>query len=149
MVKDERSNVRDFVKKAVSGELKELSIFGDDYNTRDGSCIRDYIDVVDLAKAHVLAITRILEKDADAVEVFNLGTGNGVSVLELVHNFEEATGVKLNYRIAPRRPGDVEQVYADCTKANEVLGWKAQVPLKETLLNAWNWQKKLRENSIM
>ena len=131
------------------GVRKQLSVFGDDYNTRDGSCIRDYIDVVDLAKAHVLAITRILEKDTDLVEVFNLGTGNGVSVLELVHAFEEATGVKLNYKIAPRRAGDVEQVYADCSKANEVLGWKAQVPLKETLLNAWNWQKKLREEGVM
>jgi UDP-glucose 4-epimerase len=83
------------------------------------------------------------------VEVFNLGTGNGVSVLELVKTFEEATGVKVNYKIAPRRAGDVEQVYADCTKANEVLGWKAEVPLKETLLNAWNWQKHLRDLGVM
>ena len=81
--------------------------------------------------------------------MFNLGTGNGVSVLELVKTFEQATGVKVNYRIAPRRAGDVEQVYADCTKANEVLGWKAEVPLEETLLNAWNWQKHLREQGIM
>lgn len=102
-----------------------------------------------MAKAHVLAITRILEKEAEKVEVFNLGTGKGVSVLELVKTFEEATGVKLNYRIAPRRPGDVEQVYADCTKANEVLGWKATTALTETLLNAWNWQKHLREQGIM
>ena len=101
-----------------------------------------------MAKAHVLAITRILEKDADKVEIFNLGTGNGVSVLELVHAFEDATGVKLNYRIAPRRLGDVEQVYADCTKANQILGWKAIVPLKETLLNAWNWQKAVYNQAV-
>ena len=142
-------NLVPYITQTAMGIRKQLSVFGDDYNTRDGSCIRDYIDVVDLAKAHVLSITRILEKDADSVEVFNLGTGNGVSVLELVKNFEEATGVKVNYKIAPRRAGDVEQVYADCTKANEVLGWKAEIPLKETLLNAWNWQKKLRENDIM
>lgn len=142
-------NLVPYITQTAIGIREQLSVFGDDYNTRDGSCIRDYIDVVDLAKAHVLAITRILEKDADPVEVFNLGTGNGVSVFELVHAFEDATGVKLNYRIAPRRPGDVEQVYADCTKANEVLGWKANTPLKETLLNAWKWQKHLREEGIM
>lgn len=105
--------------------------------------------MVDLAKAYVLAITRIPEKNAGPVEVFNLGTGNGVLVLELVHAFEEATGVTLNYRIVPRRPSDVEQVYADCAKANEVLGWNATTPLKETLLNAWNWQKKLRKEGVM
>ncbi len=142
-------NLVPYITQTAMGIREQLSVFGDDYNTRDGSCIRDYIDVVDLAKAHVLAITRILEKDADNIEVFNLGTGNGVSVLELVNTFEEATGVKLNYKIAPRRPGDVEQVYADCTKANEVLGWKATTPLKETLKNAWNWQKRLREEGIM
>lgn len=142
-------NLVPYITQTAIGIREQLNVFGDDYNTRDGSCIRDYIDVVDLAKAHVLAITRILEKDADKVEVFNLGTGNGVSVLELVHSFENATGVKLNYKIAPRRAGDVEQVYADCAKANVILGWKAEVPLEETLLNAWNWQKKLRENKIM
>ena len=142
-------NLVPYITQTAMGIRKQLSVFGDDYNTRDGSCIRDYIDVVDLAKAHVLAITRILEKDAEPVEVFNLGTGNGVSVIELVKNFEEATGVKVNYKIAPRRAGDVEQVYADCAKANKVLGWKAETPLKITLQNAWNWQKKLHENSIM
>ncbi len=142
-------NLVPYITQTAIGIRDQLSVFGDDYNTRDGSCIRDYIDVVDLAKAHVLAITRILEKDTERVEVFNLGTGKGVSVLELVKTFEEATGVKLNYKIAPRRPGDVEQVYADCAKANNILGWKAETPLKETLRNAWNWQKKLRANGIM
>lgn len=142
-------NLVPYVTQTAIGIREQLSVFGDDYNTRDGSCIRDYIDVVDLAKAHVLAITRMLEKDTEPVEVFNLGTGNGVSVLELVKSFEKATGVKVNYRIAPRRAGDVEQVYADCTKANEVLGWKAEVPLEETLKNAWKWQTKMREDGVM
>lgn len=142
-------NLVPYITQTAMGIRKQLSIYGDDYNTRDGSCIRDYIDVVDLAKAHVLAITRLLEKDSDKVEIFNLGTGNGVTVLELVKTFEEATGVKLNYKIAPRRPGDVEQVYSDCNKANEVLGWKAETPLIETLRNAWKWQKALREKGIM
>lgn len=142
-------NLVPYITQTAIGIRQQLSVFGNDYNTRDGSCIRDYIDVVDLAKAHVLAITRMLEKSTDPVEVFNLGTGNGVSVLELVKTFEKATGVKVNYKIAPRRPGDVEQVYADCTKANTILGWKAEAPLEGTLLNAWKWQKKLRENGIM
>lgn len=142
-------NLVPYITQTAIGIRKQLSVFGDDYNTPDGSCIRDYIDVVDLAKAHVSAISRVLGKDSEKVEVFNLGTGNGVSVLELVKSFEDATGVKLNYTIAPRRPGDVEQVFADCKKANEILGWKAETPLRETLRNAWNWQLKLRERGIM
>ena len=142
-------NLVPYITQTAIGIREKLSVFGDDYNTPDGSCIRDYIDVVDLAKAHVLAIGRMLDNDSEKVEVFNLGTGNGVSVLELVKQFEETTGVKLNYQIVDRRPGDVEQVYADCKKANEVLGWKATTPLSETLMNAWNWQNKLREDGIM
>ena len=142
-------NLVPYITQTAIGIREKLSVFGDDYNTPDGSCIRDYIDVVDLAKAHVLAISRMLDKDSDKVEVFNLGTGNGVSVLELVKEFEKSTGVTLNYQIVDRRPGDVEQVYADCKKANEILGWKATTPLDETLNNAWNWQKKLREDGIM
>ena len=142
-------NLVPYITQTAIGIREKLSVFGDDYNTSDGSCIRDYIDVVDLAKAHVLAISRMLKKDSDKVEVFNLGTGNGVSVLELVKEFELSTGVTLNYQIVDRRPGDVEQVYADCKKANEILGWKATTPLDETLNNAWNWQKKLREDGIM
>lgn len=142
-------NLVPYITQTAIGIREKLSVFGDDYKTPDGSCIRDYIDVVDLAKAHVLAISRMLDKDSDKVEVFNLGTGNGVSVLELVKEFEKSTGVTLNYQIVDRRPGDVEQVYADCKKANEILGWKATTPLDETLNNAWNWQKKLREDGIM
>ena len=142
-------NLVPYITQTAIGIREKMSVFGDDYNTPDGSCIRDYIDVVDLAKAHVLAISRMLDKDSEKVEVFNLGTGNGVSVLELVKEFEKSTGVTLNYQIVDRRPGDVEQVYADCKKANEILGWKATTPLDETLNNAWNWQKKLREDGIM
>ena len=142
-------NLVPYITQTAIGIREKLSVFGDDYNTPDGSCIRDYIDVVDLAKAHVLAISRMLDNDSDKVEVFNLGTGNGVSVLELVKEFEKSTGVTLNYQIVDRRPGDVEQVYADCKKANKILGWKATTPLDETLNNAWNWQKKLREDGIM
>lgn len=142
-------NLVPYITQTAIGVRKQLSVFGDDYNTPDGSCIRDYIDVVDLAKAHVLAIGRVLSVESETVEVFNLGTGNGVSVLELIKKFEESTGVNVNYKVVERRPGDVEKVYADCSKANNVLGWKATTPLSETLLNAWNWQKHLREKNIM
>ena len=125
-------------------------MFGDDYNTPDGSCIRDYIYVVDLAKAHVTAMNRILEdKQKSKVEVFNIGTGRGLSVLELIKAFEAATGVKLNYQIVGRRAGDIEQVWADPTYANEELGWKAETPIEETLRSAWNWQLHLRETGVM
>ena len=118
-------------------------------HTPDGSCIRDFINVVDLAKAHVIAIRRILEKaQKEKVEVFNIGTGRGVSVLELIHAFESATGVKLNYQITGRRAGDIEQVWADPSFANNELGWKADTTIEETLRSAWNWQVKLREEGI-
>ena len=118
-----------------------LTVFGDDYNTPDGSCIRDFIDVVDLAKAHVVAMSRMLDgKGADAIEVFNLGTGKGVSVLELISSFRRATGVEVPYKIGPRRAGDIEKIWAEPTKANTVLGWKAEVPIDETMRNAWAWQ---------
>lgn len=142
-------NLLPYVTQTAMGIRKELNVFGDDYNTPDGTCLRDYIDVVDLAEAHVLAIDRMLGEDSDALEVFNLGTGRGVSVLELVHTFEEATGQKVPYRISPRRSGDVEKIYADCSKANSVLGWTASTPLSETLANAWRWQMKLREKGLM
>lgn len=141
-------NLVPYITQTAIGIRNHLNVFGNDYNTRDGSCIRDYIDVVDLAKAHVLAVARMLEKETDNIEVFNLGTGQGVSVLELIQAFEEATGVKLKYKIVDRRPGDVEKVYSDCTKANDVLGWKAITPLRETLLNAWNWQKKISTTNL-
>jgi UDP-glucose 4-epimerase len=140
------NNLVPYLTQTAAGLRKELTVFGDDYNTPDGSCIRDFIDVVDLAKAHVAAIHRMLDKeDTDAVEVFNLGTGRGVSVLELIDSFERTTGVKVPYKIGPRRAGDIEQIWAIPTKANEVLGWKAEVPIDETMRNAWAWQCHLAE----
>lgn len=142
-------NLVPFITQTAMGIRKELSVFGDDYDTPDGSCIRDYINVVDLAKAHVYAINRIVQKkQAEPVEVFNVGTGRGLSVLELVHAFEEATGVKLNYRIAGRRAGDIVKVWADPEKANNVLGWHAEESIEDTLRSAWKWQQHLREKGI-
>ena len=131
------------------GVRKELKIFGNDYDTPDGTCIRDYIYVVDLAKAHVKAMQRVLDEDTEAVEVFNIGTGNGVSTLEVVEGFEKATGVKVNWTYAPRREGDIEKVWGNVDKANKVLGWKADTPLEDVLRSAWKWQLKLREDGIM
>ena len=142
-------NLIPFLTQTAIGIREKLSVFGDDYNTPDGSCIRDYINVVDLAKAHVVAIDRILqEKQNEQVEVFNIGTGRGLSVLELIHAFEESTGVKLNYQIVGRRAGDIEQVWANPDKANNVLGWKAESTIEDTLRSAWKWQLKLREDGI-
>jgi len=139
------NNLVPFITQTASGIRQQLSVFGNDYNTPDGSCIRDYINVVDLAKAHVVAINRLLNKaNADRYEYFNVGTGSGASVLEVVNTFEAATGVKVNYKIVPRRPGDIEKIYADTTIANTVLGWKAETSLNDTLLSAWNWEKKIR-----
>jgi len=138
------NNLVPFITQTAKGIRKELMVFGNDYNTVDGSCIRDYIDVVDLAKAHVIAVNRLLEqKTESAIEVFNLGTGKGVSVLEIIDAFEKAIGIKIPYKIVNRRAGDIEKVWADTTKANAVLGWKATVPLIETLRSAWNWEKTL------
>lgn len=142
-------NLIPFVTQTAIGVRKELKIFGNDYNTPDGTCIRDYIYVVDLAKAHVAAMARVLEQDTDAVEVFNVGTGKGVSTLEVVEGFEKATGVKVNWSYAPRREGDIEKVWGNVDKANDVLGWKAETPLEDVLASAWRWQKKLREDGIM
>ena len=138
-------NLVPFITQTAAGLRKELSVFGDDYPTPDGTCIRDYIHVVDLAKAHVVALERLLEeKNHGNYEVFNLGTGKGSSVLEVVQSFERVSGQKLNYKIAPRRAGDVIQAYADTTKANDVLGWKSQLSLDDAMLSAWNWEKKVR-----
>ena len=142
-------NLIPYLTQTAIGIREKLSVFGDDYNTPDGSCIRDYINVVDLAKAHVVAIRRILEKkQEEQVEVFNIGTGRGLSVLELVHLFEESTGVKFNYQIVGRRAGDIEQVWANPERANNVLGWKAETSVEDTLRSAWKWQLKLREDGI-
>ena len=139
------NNLLPFVTQTAAGLRAELKVFGDDYNTPDGSCIRDYIYVVDLAKAHVKAVERMLAgKPTEQVEVFNLGTGRGLSVLEIVRDFVEATGVNVPYQIVGRREGDIEKVWANPKKANEVLGWKADTPVKDVLVSAWNWEKHLR-----
>ena len=138
-------NLVPYITQTASGIRKKLSVFGDDYPTPDGSCIRDYIHVVDLAQAHVEALKRLLEnKNLDPYEVFNLGTGAGTSVLEILTVFENATGVKVSYEIVDRRPGDVIAVYADTTKAREVLGWQTKKSLKQALSSAWEWEKTIR-----
>jgi len=142
-------NLIPFVTQTAIGVRKQLKIFGNDYDTPDGTCIRDYIYVVDLAKAHVKAMTRVLEGDGDAVEVFNIGTGRGLSTLEVVEGFEKATGVKVNWEYAPRREGDIEKVWGNVDKANKVLGWKADTPTNQVLASAWKWQKKLRADGVM
>ncbi len=141
-------NLIPYVTQTAIGIREELKVFGNDYDTPDGTCIRDYIYVVDLAKAHVKAMTRVLDTDNAALEVFNVGTGKGVSTKEIVDAFESATGVKLRWTYAPRRAGDIEKVWADPKKANEVLGWKAETSLEDTLKSAWKWQVKLREEGI-
>ena len=142
-------NLIPFVTQTAIGIREELKIFGNDYNTPDGTCIRDYIDIMDLAKAHVKAMERILnENGTDLVEVFNIGTGKGLSTLQIVEGFEKATGVKLNWHYAPRREGDIEKVWANPHKANTVLGWKASVDIEDTLRSAWKWQQKLRADGI-
>lgn len=140
------NNLVPFITQTAIGLRKELSVFGEDYNTPDGTAIRDYIHVVDLAKAHVIAVNRLIgEKQKKKVEIFNLGTGNGFSVLEVVNSFEKVSGEKLNYKIVERRAGDVEQVFADTKFANDELGWKAEKTLDEMMLTAWNWEKALKD----
>ncbi|NCO54341.1 MAG: UDP-glucose 4-epimerase GalE [Bacteroidetes bacterium] len=139
------NNLVPYVTQTAAGIRQQLKVYGNDYNTSDGTCIRDYINVVDLAKAHVVAVNRLLEnKIKNNFEVFNLGTGKGHSVLDVINAFEKVSRKKLNYIFADRRPGDVEQVWADATKANKVLGWKAETGLEETMLSAWNWEKRYR-----
>lgn len=143
-------NLIPYLTQTAIGVRDELKVFGNDYPTPDGSCIRDFINVVDLARAHVIAMKRIVDNKMESdVETFNLGTGEGVSVLELINTFEKATGVKVPYSIAPRREGDIVKVWADPTRANNVLGWKADTPLADTMVSAWKWQLHLREKGIM
>lgn len=139
------ANLIPFVTQTAAGIRKELSVYGDDYDTPDGSAIRDYIDVVDLAKAHVAAVSRMVEgKQQKGFEVFNVGTGRGVSVLEIINVFEAATGVKVPYRIAPRREGDIVKIWAETSLSNEELNWKAERELSDTLAAAWKWQETLK-----
>lgn len=143
-------NLVPFITQTGIGIREELSVFGNDYNTPDGTCIRDFINVVDLAKAHVIAIERMLEHKSDEnVEIFNLGTGRGLSVLELIHVFEKVTGKPLNYKIVGRREGDIEQIWANPERANKILGWKAETNIEDTMASAWKWQLRLRERGIM
>ena len=138
------NNLVPFITQTAIGKRECLSIFGNDYPTPDGTCLRDYIDVVDLAKAHVCAVSRMLDgKMKEPYEIFNIGTGRPVSVLELVNAFEKVNGVKLNYRFAPRRPGDVTAIWADPSLANRELGWQAARSVEDTLAAAWAWEKHL------
>ena len=140
-------NLIPYVTQTAAGIREKLRVFGNDYNTADGTCIRDYIYVVDLAKAHVKAMSRILDNpEAQPVEIFNIGTGEGVSTLQIIKRFEAVTGVKLNWEFAPRREGDIEKVWGNVDKANTILGWKADANLDDVLLSAWRWQQKLSEN---
>ena len=139
-------NLVPFITQTGIGLRKELSVYGNDYPTPDGTCIRDYIHVVDLAKAHVLALQRLLnKKNLEKVEVFNLGTGTGSSVLEVIHSFERVSGQKLPYKIVDRREGDVIEAYANTDKANNVLGWKSLSALDESIASAWKWEQKIRK----
>jgi len=139
-------NLVPFITQTGIGLRKELSVFGDDYPTPDGTCIRDYIYVVDLAKAHVVALERLLNgKNKSNYEVFNVGTGTGSSVLEAIKSFEKISGKKLNYKIVERRAGDITSAYADTTKANNVLGWKAEYTLEQAMNYAWIWEQKIRD----
>ena len=139
-------NLVPFITQTAIGIRDEIKVFGDDYNTPDGSAIRDYLHVVDLAKAHVVALQRLLKKQSKAnYEIFNLGTGEGVSVLEAIESFERATGEKPNYKIVDRRPGDVEKVWGDTSYANKELGWKAERSLDDAMLTAWKWEQYLQK----
>lgn len=138
-------NLIPFITQTAIGLRKELSVFGDDYDTADGTCIRDYIHVVDLAKAHVAALDRLIKGDnKEKVETFNIGTGKGSSVLEIINAFEKVSGVKLAYKIVARREGDITEAYAGTSKVNDVLGWKAELSLETALDSAWKWEQKVR-----
>ena len=141
-------NLIPFVTQTAIGIRKQLKVFGNDYDTPDHTCIRDYIYVVDLAKAHVKAMQRVLEQETVPIEVFNIGTGHGYSTLEIVEGFERATGVKLPWEYAPRREGDIEAIWGNVDKANKVLGWSADTPLDDILRSAWKWQEKLRAEGV-
>jgi UDP-glucose 4-epimerase len=143
---DKPNNLVPYITQTAIGKLSQMTVFGDDYDTRDGSCIRDYIHVCDIAHAHTLALQYLLKnKKTTPVEVFNLGTGNGVSVLEIIHAFEKVSHQKLNYKIGAKRPGDVVAVYADNSKATAQLGWECQYSLEDAMLSAWNWELKMKE----
>jgi UDP-glucose 4-epimerase len=142
------NNLIPIITQTAAGLRQEVKVFGNDYDTPDGSAVRDYIHVIDLAKAHVVALKRMLDKrQKNNYEYFNLGTGKGLSVLEMIKAFERVNNIKLNYRIVGRRPGDVEKIYADTTLANEELGWKAERGIDDMMSSAWRWQKSLMKHT--
>jgi len=141
-------NLVPFITQSAIGKRGKITVYGDDYNTPDGSCIRDYIHVVDLAKAHVAALKLMSKNDFEGYDVFNLGTGTGTSVLEIIHAFERSTGVKLEYAIGPRRGGDVEQVWGDVTKSTQKLNWKTELGIDAMMASAWEWEKYIAENPL-
>lgn len=141
-------NLVPFITQTAIGKRQKITVFGNDYNTPDGSCVRDYIHVVDLAKAHVAALKLMQKDNFKGYDVFNIGTGNGTTVLQIIHAFERATGVKLNYEIGPRRGGDVEQVWGDVTKSTNKLGWKAKLGIDDMMSSAWEWEKYISQNPL-
>ncbi len=142
------NNLVPFLTQTAIGKRECLNVYGKDYDTPDGTAIRDYIHVVDLARAHVVAIDRLIEKkNKSNPEIFNLGTGKGYSVLEIISSFEKTTGIKLNYKFSERRPGDIEKVWADTSFSNAELGWKAEKNMDDMMLSAWKWEKFLEESS--
>jgi UDP-glucose 4-epimerase len=141
-------NLVPFITQTAIGKRQKITVFGNDYNTPDGSCVRDYIHVVDLAKAHVAALKLLEKDDFKGYDVFNIGTGRGNTVLDVIHAFERATGVKVNYEIGPRRSGDVEQVWGDVTKSTNKLGWKAQLGIDTMMSSAWEWEKYISQNPL-
>jgi UDP-glucose 4-epimerase len=138
------NNLVPYITQTAAGIREKLTVFGDDYNTEDGTCVRDYIHVVDLAKAHVKALS-YCDKMSQSLDVFNLGTGKGNTVLEVINTFEKVNGVKLNYTIGQRRGGDIEQIYADTTKVNNLLGWSAKYDIGDMMKHAWAWQQGLSD----
>ncbi len=139
-------NLIPFITQSAIGKRGPIQVFGNDYDTPDGSAVRDYIHVVDLAKAHVAAVKRLEDGKVDSYDVFNLGTGKGSSVLEIINAFEQSTGEKLDYKIAPRREGDVEKTYGDVTKSKNILGWQTELDLNEMMRSAWEWEKYIKNN---
>jgi len=138
------------ITQTAIGKLPQMIVYGDDYPTRDGSCIRDYIHVCDIAHAHILALQYLIEKkNSSPCEIFNLGTGNGITVLEVIHSFEKVSGVKLNYKIGPRRPGDIIAIYANNSFAKKQLNWEPQYSLDEMMSTAWKWELKLKDDSLL
>ena len=142
-------NLVPFITQTAIGKRESLTVFGDDYTTPDGSCIRDYIHVVDLAKAHIAALEALQRDKTTNYDVFNIGTGKGSSVLEVIQAFEKVSGEKLNYTIGPRRPGDIEQIWGEVNKAEQILGWKAELGLEEMMRSAWAWEQYLVEHPIV